>query len=197
MTYRDRYASMTNRGLEVQRLRIPEVMMLKPVRHQDQRGFSTETYNKRAISKAGIDIEFVQDLQTFSKKAGTIRGLHFQAPPSTQNKLIRVLQGRIFDVAVDIRRSSPTFGQHVAVELSADKCEQIFIPEGFAHGLCTLEPNTLVLYKLSNYYAPDRDHGIRWNDPKIGISWPLQEASELSARDQQHPLLEDLPPIFE
>lgn len=162
----------------------------------DQRGFSSETYNKRTLIEAGIESDFVQDFQSLSTRAGTIRGLHFQTPPFAQSKLIRVLRGSIFDVVVDIRRSSTTFGQHVSAELSADNWEQIFIPAGFAHGLCTLEPNTSVLYKLGNYYSPEHERGIRWNDPKIGITWPFQSDAELNARDMQQPYLDDLPPIF-
>jgi dTDP-4-dehydrorhamnose 3,5-epimerase len=184
-------------SLEVQRLSIPDVLIIRPVQHRDQRGSASETYNRRAFVAIGIDLDFVQDFQTRSTRAGTIRGLHFQAPPFAQSKLIRVLQGRIFDVAVDLRRSSPTFGKHVSIELSAEDSGQIFIPEGFAHGLCTLEPNTSVLYKLSNYYSPNHEGGVIWNDPDVGIQWPNSDPIELGDKDKRQPNFCDLTFVFE
>lgn len=179
-------------GLEVRPLDIPEVVLLKPSQHRDSRGFFSETYNRRAFLDAGIDLDFVQDNHSLSISAGTVRGLHFQAPPYAQDKLIRVVKGRIFDVAVDIRRSSPTFGKYVTAEISADEWNQILIPIGFAHGLCTLEPETEVSYKVTNYYSAEHDLGVRWNDPQIGIDWPTDENdAQLSDKDKALPFLED------
>ena len=179
-------------GLEIRRLDIPEVLLLKPSRHRDSRGFFSETYSKKAFTNAGIDLDFVQDNHALSVNVGTIRGLHFQSHPYAQDKLVRVLKGRILDVAVDVRRASPTFGQYVAAELSADDWNQILIPIGFAHGLCTLEPNTEVAYKVTNYYSAEHDRGIRWNDPQIGIDWPIDDDhTKLSEKDKALPFLND------
>lgn len=179
-------------GLDTQRLAIPDVLVIRPQQHIDARGFFSETYNKRLFREAGIDVEFVQDNHSLSMAAGTVRGLHFQAPPFEQAKLVRVVKGRIFDVVVDIRRSSPTFGRFVSVELSAKGWEQLFIPVGFAHGLCTLEPGTEVVYKVSGYYSAKHDLGIRWNDPDIGIDWPVQkDKAQLSEKDLTLPFLNE------
>ena len=130
-----------------------------------------ETWNRQTFCDAGLDFDFVQDNQSTSTAAGTVRGLHFQLPPHVQAKLVRVVKGRILDVAVDVRRSSPNFGQHAAAELSAENGCLLFVPGGFAHGFCTLEPDTIVAYKASGYYAPTREAGLAWDDPALGIRW--------------------------
>ena len=163
--------------METERLAIPEVILLKPRKFEDARGFFCETYNMKRIEEAGLPTEYVQDNVSLSKKAGTIRGLHFQKPPAAQAKLVRVLKGRILDVAVDIRHGSPTFGQYVSAELSADGLEQLFIPAGFAHAFCTLEDDTEVMYKVTDFYAPEHDAGIIWNDPEIGLTGPWQKTA--------------------
>jgi dTDP-4-dehydrorhamnose 3,5-epimerase len=170
-------------------LDIPEVFLVTPKRFGDVRGYFMETYSAAEYSSLGIKTTFVQDNQSLSEKQGTVRGLHFQVPPKPQAKLIRVLHGRIFDVAVDLRRGSPTYGQGCAATLTAQGAEQLFIPRGFAHGYCTLEPNTEVAYKVDEYYAPDCEVGLIWNDPTIGISWPVGQAeAALSERDRKLPL---------
>ncbi|HLJ62716.1 MAG TPA: dTDP-4-dehydrorhamnose 3,5-epimerase [Stellaceae bacterium] len=176
---------------------IPEVRILKPVLHGDDRGFFSETFSKRSLEAAGIFAEFVQDNHSRSTERGVVRGLHFQTPPFAQAKLLRVTKGSIFDVAVDIRRGSPTYGQWIAEVISADAWNQIFIPVGFAHGFCTLEPGSEVLYKVSNYYAPECDRGLAWNDPALAIPWPVApDEAILSSRDCRHPTLAELPAIF-
>ena len=173
------------------------VKLITPKKFEDSRGFFSETFNRENFFKGGIAVEFVQDNQSRSASVGTIRGLHFQSPPFAQDKLIRVLKGRILDVAVDIRRSSPTFGQHVAVELSAENFRQLFVPVGFAHGFCTLEPDTEILYKVTNYYSAQHDHGLAWNDPDLGIAWPVTaESVVLSEKDGKLPRLADLATPF-
>ena len=179
-------------GLEAQQLDIPEVLLLRPKRYRDDRGFFSETWNRKAFADAGIALDFVQDNHALSLKAGTIRGLHFQSAPYAQDKLVRVVKGRILDVAVDIRRSSPTFGQFVTAELSADDGHQLLVPIGFAHGFCTLEADTEVEYKVTNYYSAQHDLGIRWNDPDIGIQWPVSdEEAVLSDKDKLLPALKN------
>jgi dTDP-4-dehydrorhamnose 3,5-epimerase len=176
---------------------IPEIKLIRLTRHSDHRGFFSETYNERDLVEAGIGCGFVQDNHSMSRDVGVVRGLHFQTPPFAQDKLIRVTRGRIFDVAVDIRHGSPTFGQHVAVELSSEEWNQIFVPVGFAHGFCTLEPDTEVLYKVSTYYAPTNDKGIRWDDPALGIEWPVDpRRALLSDKDTRWPTLAEIPAYF-
>jgi dTDP-4-dehydrorhamnose 3,5-epimerase len=149
------------------------------------------------IAEAGIEIDFVQDNHVLSAERGTVRGLHFQIPPVSQAKLVRVARGAIFDVAVDIRVGSPTYGQHVSAVISADAWNQIFIPSGFAHGLVTLEPDTEVIYKVSEAYSPEYDMGLLWNDEALGIAWPVSEAeATLSQKDERQPKLADLPAHF-
>ena len=148
---------------------MPEVKVASLKKHGDARGFFSETYTYRAFAAAGIADTFVQDNHALSGMPGTVRGLHFQTPPFAQAKLVRVTRGAILDVAVDIRVGSPTYGKHVAITISADAWNQIYIPIGFAHGLVTLEPDTEVLYKVSNYYSPEHDKGLLWNDPVLGI----------------------------
>ena len=167
-------------------------------KYGDHRGFFSEVYNKRALAEAGIDIEFVQDNHSLSAEKGTVRGLHFQTPPFAQDKLVRVVRGAVFDVAVDLRRESPTYGRHVSMVLSAETWNQILVPIGFAHGFMTLEPDTEVVYKVSGYYAPDHDKGLLWNDPALGIAWPIPEARAiLSDKDRRQPRLAELVTPFE
>lgn len=150
------------------------------------------------MQQMGVDISFVQDNQSLSGAAYTLRGLHYQAPPFAQDKLVRVIRGAVLDVAVDIRRGSPTFGKHVAEIISAQEWNQILVPKGFAHGFITLEPNTEVLYKVSNYYAPKFDFGIKWDDPELGIDWGAEVANvTLSEKDQMQPLLREIESPFE
>ncbi|MDP4022829.1 dTDP-4-dehydrorhamnose 3,5-epimerase [Methylobacterium sp. NEAU 140] len=177
--------------------RIPAVKRLVPKRLGDARGWFSETYRADVLERAGITTSFVQDNQSFSAPQGTIRGLHFQIAPQAQAKLIRVLQGAILDVAVDIRRDSPTYGQHVAVRLDAEGGEQLLIPHGFAHGFCTLTPDVMVAYKVDAYYSPAHDRAIRWDDPGIGIDWPVAEGEAiLSDKDRRAPLLSEIGPQF-
>ena len=174
--------------MEIIETAIPAVKVLRPKKLGDHRGFFSETYNKKTLAALGIHLEFVQDNQSLSAEKGTIRGLHFQTPPFAQDKLVRVVQGSILDVAVDLRKNSPTFGKHVSVVISAQEWNQILVPIGFAHGICTLEPNTEVLYKVSNYYSPEHDKGLLWNDPDLGIHWPIPEKDvTLSENDRQRP----------
>ena len=183
--------------MEVTPLAIPEVKVLRPKVFGDARGFFSEVYNAHAMAEAGIDIAFVQDNHSKSGPRGTVRGLHFQAPPYAQAKLVRVPRGRVLDVAVDLRVGSPTYGQHVSAELSADAWNQLFVPKGFAHGFCTLETNTEVVYKVSAYYAPDHDFGVLWNDPELGIDWPVAaQDAVVSDKDARQPRFADLPTYF-
>ena len=183
--------------LQVEQLRIPEIKIIRPLKHTDARGLLSETYNKRAFADAGIIDNFVQDNHVISQSIGVIRGLHYQTPPFMQAKLVRVVHGRIFDVIVDIRRASPTFGKWVATEISAVAWNQIYVPVGFAHGLCTLEPNTEVIYKVTNYYSADHDFGIRWDDPGLQIPWPVSAGEALvSDKDRGHPFLKESTHLF-
>ena len=176
---------------------IPEVKVLVPRQFKDHRGFFSEVYSRKALADAGIAAEFIQDNHSLSVEKGVLRGLHYQVPPAAQDKLVRVVRGAILDVAVDIRRSSPTFGGHVTAHISADNWRQVFVPVGFAHGFVTLEPNTEVLYKVSAPYSPAHERGIRWNDPALGIDWGVSEAQAiLSGRDRQHPPLAQVNDLF-
>ena len=183
--------------MDITPLTIPDVLILKLARHGDERGFFSETYSGKTLANHGIDLTFVQDNHAYSARAGTVRGLHFQSPPRAQAKLIRVARGAIFDVAVDLRHGSPSYGRSVSAVISAGAWNQILIPAGFAHGLCTLEDHTEVLYKVTDTYAPDCDHGILWNDPALGIDWPVSAAEAIvSDRDRQHPPLAGQPVWF-
>lgn len=184
-------------SVTVESLSIPDVKIIRAKKHGDGRGFFSETYSAKALAEAGIDQVFVQDNHAFSAAKGTVRGLHFQTPPFAQDKLVRVTKGSIFDVVVDLRRASPTYGKYVSAVISAEAWNQIFVPVGFAHGLLTLEPDTEVLYKVSNYYSPQHDMGLLWNDPALGIAWPISEAAAiLSAKDKAQPRLAELPAYF-
>ncbi|MGE3066510.1 MAG: dTDP-4-dehydrorhamnose 3,5-epimerase [Hyphomicrobiaceae bacterium] len=172
-------------------------VLITPRIFRDERGFFSETFNRKAMEAAGLPVDFVQDNHSLSVSPGVIRGLHFQTEPHAQGKLVRVTRGAIYDVAVDIRRGSPTYGRHVAVELSARNWRQLWVPAGFAHGFCTIEPDTEVLYKVTDFYAPDCDRGLAWNDPALGIAWPVAQGTEtLSDKDRRHPPLSELPPCF-
>jgi dTDP-4-dehydrorhamnose 3,5-epimerase len=184
--------------LDVRPAAIPDVKILTPKRFGDHRGFFSETYNRQRFAEAGIDVEFVQDNHSMSAAAGTVRGLHFQGRPFAQAKLVRVARGRILDVAVDIRRSSETYGRHVAIELSAENGRQLFVPVGFAHGFCTLEPDTEIEYKVSAYYSAAHDHGLAYDDPSLGVAWPVPfDRAVLSDKDRKQPRLAELPAYFD
>lgn len=172
------------------------VKIIEPDVFGDNRGFFMESYNDKRLKEQGIDIHTIQDNQSLSTEPGVIRGLHYQLNPKSQAKLLRVLTGAIFDVAVDIRKGSPTFGRWGGFILSAYNHRQLLIPKGFAHGFCTLTPDVNVLYKVDEYYAPDQERGIIWNDPDLGIDWPVS-APILSEKDRYHPLLKDAEINFE
>ena len=183
--------------LEVKSTAIPDVKIVAPQRFGDDRGFLSEVYSRHAFARAGIDLEFVQDNHSFSAGTGTVRGLHFQTAPFAQAKLIRVTRGRILDLALDIRKSSLTFGRHVAVELSAKNWLQLYVPIGFAHGFCTLEDDTEVAYKVTNYYSAADDRGLAWDDPAFGIQWPVTASkATLSDRDRRQPRLAEYSDFF-
>ncbi|WP_373006383.1 dTDP-4-dehydrorhamnose 3,5-epimerase [Hyphomonas sp.] len=170
----------------VEPLAIPDVKLVTPSRFGDDRGFFSETYNAETFSAAGIEADFVQDNHSLSTQTGTLRGLHFQAPPFAQSKLVRVLRGAILDVAVDIRRNSPTYGKWVSAELSATNGVQIFVPRGFLHGFVTREPDTEIAYKVDNYYSRECDGAVQWNDPALAIDWGLPaDGAILSDKDAQ------------
>ena len=171
---------------------IAGVVLLQPHRFGDARGWFAETYSTRSFAPALGDTVFVQDNQAFSAARGTLRGLHFQRPPEPQAKLVRVIKGRIFDVAVDLRAGSPTYGRWAGVTLTAAAGEQLFVPRGFAHGYCTLEPDTEVAYKVDCFYAPDCDAGLAWDDPTLAIAWPIPpHEAILSGKDKTLPAFKD------
>ena len=176
--------------------KLPSVKLLIPDRYGDHRGFFAETYSYRVFAELRIDNDFVQDNHSVSAAEGTVRGLHFQAPPHAQSKLVRCGRGAIFDVAVDIRRGSPTFGQWIGEVLSEENGKQLLVPEGFAHGFVTLEPNSEIVYKCSDYYAPETEGSLRWDDPDIGIEWPLNIDPVLSEKDARAPFLADFESPF-
>jgi dTDP-4-dehydrorhamnose 3,5-epimerase len=180
------------------RLRIEGPLLITSRCYRDKRGFFTESYNQRDFTALGVPDHFVQDNHSLSGPRGTIRGMHFQLRPHAQAKLVRVVRGSILDIAVDVRRSSPTFGQHVAVELSATNSCQLYVPVGFAHGFCTLEPETEVIYKVTDFYAPDLDRGIAWDDPDLALPWPVSAATAvLSEKDARAPRLRDILTCFD
>jgi dTDP-4-dehydrorhamnose 3,5-epimerase len=180
--------------MEIEATDLPGVLILTPKRFGDARGFFAETWNRRRMEEAGIEADFVQDNHSLSARAGTLRGLHFQAPPHAQGKLVRCGRGALFDVAVDIRRGSPTWGAWTGVELSAANGRQLWIPEGFAHGFLTLEDDTEIVYKCTDYYAPAADGAVRWDS--CGIDWPLSGAPILSEKDAAAPPLAEFETPF-
>jgi dTDP-4-dehydrorhamnose 3,5-epimerase len=184
-------ASMSR--LDVRPLGLDGVVEIRPPRHGDDRGFFSEVWREDLMAEAGIAVRFVQDNHSYSKARGVLRGLHFQIPPAAQDKLVRVTRGSVFDVAVDIRSSSPTFGKWAGVVLSAAEWNQLFVPRGFAHGFVTLEEDCEVLYKVSAHYVPELDRAIRFDDPGIGIEWPIEPADlTLSDKDRAAPLLSEV-----
>ncbi|MFZ3005598.1 MAG: dTDP-4-dehydrorhamnose 3,5-epimerase [Phenylobacterium sp.] len=176
-------------------LALPEVLLITPKRHGDARGWFMETWSQRAFAAAGLDIDFVQDNHAFSGEAGTVRGLHFQTAPHAQAKLLRVLRGSILDVAVDVRAGSATYGRWISATLTASGGEQIFVPRGFAHGYCTLEPDTELAYKVDGLYAPETEGAVLWNDPDLAIDWPALAGTVLSDKDKAARPLKDLAPV--
>jgi len=179
---------------------LPGVVVIVPVRHGDHRGFFSETWNRPRMAAAGLDFDFVQDNQSLSAARGTLRGLHYQSPPHAQDKLVRCGRGRLWDVAVDIRRGSPTYGRWHGEELSAANGRQLLVPKGFLHGFVTLEPDTEILYKCTDVYAPQCDGAVRWDDPDIAIAWPTEafgaKGPTLSAKDAAAPRLRDIASPF-
>src|SRR5450631_4781965 len=184
--------------LDVHSLAIPDVKLIRTPRFSDARGYFCETFQRADFAAQGLANDFLQDNQSSSDRPGTVRGLHFQRPPFAQTKLVRVLRGSIFDVAVDLRRSSPSFGRHIAIKLSSEGNEQLLIPTGFAHGFYTLEPHTVVFYKVDQVYSAAHDGGVNWADSQLGIEWPVASAEAiLSEKDRALPMLADLAPVFE
>ena len=184
--------------MEFIKQKIPGVVLIKPTVHGDERGYFVETFRQDLFEKAiDYQVNFIQDNESRSAK-GVLRGLHYQLPPYTQAKLVRVIEGSVLDVAVDIRKSSPTFGQHVAVELTDENKHQLFVPHGFAHGFVVLSDNATFTYKVDNYYAPEHDRGIAFDDAKLDIDWKLSLAKlQLSDKDKIHPDLSDAVELFE
>ncbi len=185
--------------MELNALPIDGLVEIRPRRFGDERGWFSETWKRETLLGAHIDVDFVQDNESFSAPAGTVRGLHYQLPPHPQAKLIRVISGSIFDVAVDIRRDSPTFGQHTSIVLDGEAGNQLYIPAGFAHGFCTLTPDVRVAYKVSDRYAPETERAIRWNDPALGIDWPEVAGPAtvtISDKDADAPTLADQTDLF-
>ena len=178
--------------MQIEKTALDGVMILTPRRFGDARGFFCESWNKARMAEAGMDYDFVQDNHSVSMAVGTLRGLHYQRPPHAQAKLVRCGRGRLWDVAVDIRAGSPTYGQWVGVELSFDNGKQLMIPAGFLHGFVTLEPETEIVYKCTDYYAPDCDGAVAWDDPSLGIDWPLTGAPVLSDKDAKAPRLAEI-----
>ncbi|MBE2275274.1 MAG: dTDP-4-dehydrorhamnose 3,5-epimerase [Rhodobacteraceae bacterium] len=181
--------------MNIEKTELPEVLILTPRRFGDSRGWFMETFNATRMAEAGIAIDWVQDNQSFSAARGTLRGLHYQAPPRAQDKLVRCSRGAILDVAVDFRDGSPSFGRWVAVELTAGNGRQLLVPRGFLHGFVTLTDDVEVLYKCSDLYSPEHDGALRWDDPQIGIDWGFA-APILSDKDRAAPLLADAPRPF-
>ncbi|WP_299352012.1 dTDP-4-dehydrorhamnose 3,5-epimerase [uncultured Shimia sp.] len=178
--------------LKIKQTLLPGVLRLTPRRFGDNRGYFCETWNKKRMAEHGITYDFVQDNQSLSQDVGTVRGLHYQAPPHAQTKLVRCGRGALLDVAVDIRKGSPTYGRWIAEELSAENGHQLLIPSGFLHGFVTLQPNTEILYKCTDFYDPDCDGAVRFDDPDIGVDWGIDTSNAvLSAKDQEAPLLKD------
>ena len=176
---------------------LSDVVEVQPARFGDDRGWFSEVFKTDVLAEGGIDVPFVQDNESFSAPLGTLRGIHYQVAPHPQGKLVRVVRGSILDIAVDLRRSSPTFGEHVAVTLTADAGNQLYVPVGFGHAFVTLEPDVQVIYKVTDRYAPECERAIRWDDPQLAIAWPDSAAPTLSAKDEVAPLLADQPDLFD
>ncbi|SNY91704.1 dTDP-4-dehydrorhamnose 3,5-epimerase [Cohaesibacter sp. ES.047] len=176
--------------------KIPGLVSISPVHHGDHRGYFCEVFKDGWFRENVADVTFVQDNESLSADVGTMRGLHFQLDPFAQGKLVRCIKGALFDVAVDIRHGSPTFGQWVGVELSAENGQQLWVPPGMAHGFMTLKPDTMIAYKVTAPYSAENDRGLRWNDPAIGISWPQSVDCILSDKDKKQPMLADMPAYF-
>lgn len=179
-------------SIEARPLDLPGLIELKPRRFCDDRGFFSEVWSQAHLLEAGISADFVQDNVSLSREKGVLRGLHFQSPPAAQAKLVRVSRGAIFDVAVDIRRSSPSFGRWVGLVISAEEWNQLYVPEGFAHGFVTLEDDTEVSYKVTSPYRPECDRAVRFDDPALAIEWPIDGEPLLSAKDAGAPLLSEI-----
>ena len=170
---------------------------IKPRKIEDERGYFSETFRLRDFVERAGPVEFVQENQSSSVRSGTVRGIHFQSHPAAQGKLVRCLAGRLVDVAVDLRRDSPTYGQWVSVVLSPGEANQLWVPVGFGHAFCTIEPNSIISYRVTSYYSPENDKGVAWDDPDIGVDWPdCASADTLSPKDRQQPRLADLPAYF-
>lgn len=182
--------------MQIEDTALPGVKIITPARFGDARGFFSESWSKAALAKHGIEIDFVQDNHSLSAKVGTVRGLHFQSPPHAQDKLVRCGRGRLYDVAVDVRRGSPTYGHWVGVELSFENGKQLLVPRGFLHGFATREPDTEIVYKCSDVYAPDCDGAVRFDDPDIGIDWGIEGEVLLSDKDAAAQSLADFDSPF-
>ena len=172
-------------------------MEIRPRKIEDERGYFSEIFRLGAFVDHAGPVEFVQDNQSLSVRTGTIRGIHFQSPPAAQGKLVRCLTGMLVDVAVDLRNGSPTYGKWVSVVLTPEENNQLWVPVGFGHAFCTLEPNSIISYRVTSYYSPENDKGVAWDDPEIGIDWPdVADPATLSAKDRQQPSLSQLPAYF-
>ncbi len=183
--------------MQIERFGIEDIFVIVPLKRIDHRGFFSETYRSEALRAHGVTADFVQENHVYSAERGVLRGLHFQIPPRAQGKLVRCIRGAILDVAVDIRKHSPTYGRHVALELSAANWKQLWVPPGFAHGYITLESDCEVIYKVTDYWAPESERGIAWNDPDLGIDWRYSASDIIIAdKDRSHPCLADVDPGF-
>lgn len=183
--------------MQIERFNIEDIFLIQPTKHRDERGFFSETYRREVLAVEGVRAEFVQDNHVYSAERGVLRGLHFQIPPRAQGKLVRCTRGTILDVSVDIRKGSPTYGRHVAVELSAANWRQIWVPPGFAHGYLALEADCEVIYKVTEYWAPACERGLAWNDPSLAIDWGISAIdAKLADKDRLYPLLAELEPVF-
>ncbi|WP_422925760.1 dTDP-4-dehydrorhamnose 3,5-epimerase [Singulisphaera sp. PoT] len=183
--------------MHLESLEISDLVLINPKRHEDDRGWFSEVFREDFFRSKVADVKFVQHNRSLSRPKGTVRGLHYQLEPRAQGKLVQCTRGRVLDVAVDLRKASSTFGQHVAVELTAKNGRQLWIPVGFAHGFCTLEDDCELSYMVTDYYSPEHDRGLRWNDPELAIEWPVEESSALlSPKDMGQPLLASLGQVF-
>lgn len=184
--------------MKIEKTALRDVLIITPARFGDERGFFSESWSKQAFEAQGLRYDFVQDNHSLSEKAGTLRGLHYQLPPHAQDKLVRCGRGALLDVAVDIRKGSPDFGRWVAVELSFENGRQLLVPKGFLHGFVSLMPETEIIYKCTDYYAPECDGAVRWDDPALGVDWQLQKIVPiLSQKDTNAPYLADIDNPFE